>query len=98
MQQIILSIILAMSIPSALTSILFSRLEKRIEEKENAKEECSVLLIQGVRAAISLGEASAIALRDGKTNGETKEALEYAKNSKQDINNFLAKQTAKNIC
>jgi hypothetical protein len=96
MQEII-TIALAMGIPSALTGLFIRRFEKRFDEKEKARQECNVLVIQGVRAAISLGEASAIALRDGKTNGETKEALEYAKNTKYEINDFLIKQSAKNI-
>ena len=95
--EIIVTVILSMGIPSSLLAIFLSRFEKRMDEKDKAREECNVLVIQGVRAAISLGEASAIALRDGKTNGETKEALDFAKESKHNINDFLVKQGVKSI-
>ncbi len=96
-----ITIILAAGIPSAITgtaiSIFLSRFAKKQEEKEKAREEINVLLIQGVNASISLGEAVAIAQKNGKSNGETEKALKYAKDSKHDITNFLTRKGVQNI-
>ena len=91
------SIILAAGIPSTITGLIVGWFVKHQNDKDKAREEINVLLIQGIGASISLGEAAAIALRDGKTNGETKAALCYAKDAKHDITNFLTKQGVKYI-
>lgn len=39
-----------------------------------------------------MGEASAIALKNGHTNGETEAALEYARRVKHEQKDFLTKQ------
>lgn len=91
------SIVLAAGIPSTITGLIVGWFVKRQNERDKAREEINILLIQGVGASISLGEANAIALRDGKTNGETKEALKYAMNTKHNISNFLTKQGVKHI-
>lgn len=95
--ELIVAIIVAMGIPSAIFGLYLRRFEKRMDDKEQARKDINVLLIQGVRASISLGEAAAIALRDGKTNGETKEALKYASEAKHGISDFLTKQGIENI-
>ena len=101
---IIFAIIVAMGIPSAVTGFCFWLLQRNItkanlkrDEHEKKKEKCEVLLIQSVSASISLGEACAIALRDGKTNGETKHALEYAQKVKNEQRDFLTQVAAQNI-
>ena len=91
------SIILAAGIPSTITGLIVGWFVKHQNDKDKAREEINVLLIQGIGASISLGEAASIALRDGKTNGETKAALRYAKDAKHDITNFLTKQGVKHI-
>lgn len=91
------SIVLAAGIPSTITGILVGWLVKRQNDRDKAREEINVLLIQGVGASISLGEATAIALRDGKTNGETKEALKYAMDAKHNITNFLTRKGVEHI-
>ena len=93
----ILSIAIAAGVPSTATGLLVGWLVKRQNGRDKAREEINILLIQGVDASICLGEATAIALRDGKTNGETKDALKYAANAKHNITNFLTKQGVKSI-
>ncbi len=95
--NIIWAILLAAGIPSSITGLVIGWFMKRQSDRDKARAEINILLIQGVGASISLGEANAIALRDGKTNGETKEALDYAMKAKHNITNFMTKQGVKNI-
>lgn len=93
------AIFIAMSIPSAITGFCFWCLEKRIDrrnkeqdEKEAAREENEILMVKSIGAAIALGEASALALKNGHTNGETEAALEYARSVKHEQKEFLQRQ------
>ena len=95
--ELVVTIIIAAGIPSAVVGIILRRFEKRQDKRDAAREEINVLLIQGVNASISLGEATTIALRNGKTNGETEAALKYAKDSKHEITDFLTRQGVQNI-
>lgn len=67
------------------------------EEKEAAHEELLLLLVEGVGAAIALGEATAHALQRGHTNGDTEAALEYAAGVKHKQKEFLAKRGVHSI-
>ena len=77
------AIAIAMSIPSA---------NKELDEKEAAREENEILMVKSIGAAIALGEAAALALKNGHTNGETEAALEYARNVKHEQKEFLQRQ------
>jgi len=101
---IIWAILIAMGVPTSVTALglwciqnAMKINEKKREEHEKKKERCEILLIQSVSASISLGEACAIALRDGKTNGETKAALAYAQRIKDEQRDFLTAVAAANI-
>lgn len=89
----------AIGIPSALTGFFFWFLQKKIdkreklaEEREQRREKNEMLVIKSINAAISLGEAAAIALKNGHTNGETEAALARAKEVKREQAEFLAEQ------
>ena len=89
----------AIGIPSALTGFFFwilqrkiDRREKIAEEREQKRERNEMLVIKSINAAISLGEAAAIALKNGHTNGETEAALARAKEVKREQEDFLAEQ------
>jgi hypothetical protein len=73
------------------------RREKREEERESARAQKELLLIKSTRAAVALGEAAALALKNGKTNGETENALQYARTVKHELSDFLAEQGVKNM-
>ncbi|MCM1387338.1 MAG: hypothetical protein NC231_08430 [Bacillus sp. (in: Bacteria)] len=95
----IMAFIAAMSIPSTITGFCFWLLERKLEkrekerdEKEAVREEQEFLMVKSIGAAIALGEASAIALKNGHTNGETEAALEYARQVKHEQKEFLTKQ------
>lgn len=95
----IAQLVALMGIPSAITGLCFwliqRRLTKRDEEldrRDAARERNEVLLVRSVGAAIALGEATATALKNGRANGETEAALEYAKRIKHEQKDFLTEQ------
>lgn len=76
----------------------FRSLEKRMDEKERARAERDYLVVKGVIASIGLGEAQAKELRkDGKVNGNTSSALEYATEVKHKIEDFYTQQGVENL-
>ena len=94
-----LEIVIAAGIPSAITAFCFWLLEKKLEKrekirekKEAVREKQEFLMVKSIGAAIALGEASAIALKNGHTNGETEAALEYAREVKHEQKDFLTQQ------
>ncbi len=97
-------ILILLGVPSAVTGLCFWWLKRYIDKREqqhNAQEEArhqnEVLLVKSIGASIALGEACAMALKNGKCNGETETALEYAKSIKHEQQNFLNEQGIKNI-
>ena len=90
------------SIPS--TCLMFflnwrlSRLETKIDEKEKSRSERDYLLVKGTLASIGLGEAQARELiKDGKVNGNTSSALEYATEVKHKIEDFYTHHGVENL-
>lgn len=73
--------------------------EKRRRDAEKRREELreqqELFLVQGVNAAIALGEATAKAVQripDAHCNGDMHAALAYAEKVKHEQRDFLAKQ------
>lgn len=98
------TLLLAMSIPSGITGFCFWLLQRKMdkrekarEEKEKVREQQEFLLVKSIGAAIALGEASAIALKNGHTNGEAEAALEYARKVKHEQKDFLTRQGIESI-
>lgn len=96
--QLLLAVGLPTAIVSGVIGMFFWRLKrwetKRQEEqekKEAERRELELLQIRGTLAAMSLGEATATALKNGHCNGETERALEYETKVKHEIRDFLAK-------
>lgn len=94
--------LIAACLPSAIIGIIVWGLEKKLEHihavqerRELDREDYEALSIQAIRASIALGEATAIALQNGHTNGETEAALDYARTIKHKQTDFLARQAAK---
>lgn len=94
---VITGFLMTLGVPSMLITILFRRMEKRMDERETVKQRSQVLVVQGVKASISLGEACAISLRDGKTNGEIKCALDYAKKVKHEMDDLYTAQAIERL-
>jgi hypothetical protein len=70
------------------------KVNKKIDEQTEARVEESVVIISGIQAIGHLAEATAVAQRDGHTNGEMKTALEYYTESKDKMNSFLMRRAA----
>ena len=90
------------SIPSACLTVFLNwrlkKLESKIDEKESMRLERDYLLVKGTLASISLGEAQAKELiKDGKVNGNTSSALEYATGVKHNIEDFYTHQGVNNL-
>ena len=71
--------------------------ERRAKEKkrEELREQQELFLVQGVNAALALGEATAKAVQripDAHCNGDMHAALSYAEKVKHEQRDFLAKQ------
>lgn len=67
---------------------------KKEAEREKAREELQIHTIQGVSAAIALGEATAKAVQripDAHCNGDMHEALNYAIKIKHEQKDFLTR-------
>ena len=93
------AIILAAGIPSAITGLLVRRYEKKLEadrkaraDAEEARKEYEKFNVHVLTACIKLSEANAIALQNGKCNGETHRALDHLKEVKHDQRDFLVAQ------
>ena len=68
---------------------------KEEERREKLREQQELLLVQGVGAAIALGEATAKAVQripDAHCNGDMHAALDYAAKVKHEQKDFLARQ------
>lgn len=71
-----------------------ARREKE-EKREKLREQQELFVVQGVNAAIALGEATAKAVQripDAHCNGDMHAALDYAAKVKHEQRDFLAKQ------
>lgn len=69
--------------------------QKEEERREKLREQQELLLVQGVGAAIALGEATAKAVQripDAHCNGDMHAALDYAAKVKHEQKDFLARQ------
>lgn len=67
---------------------------KKEAEREKAREELQIHTIQGVSAAIALGEATAKAVQripDAHCNGDMHDALNYAIKIKHELKDFLTR-------
>lgn len=91
------TIILAAGIPSTVTGVIVTWFVKKQNDRDAAREKMNILLIQGVNASISLGEAVAIAQKRGQPNGETEKALTYAVEVKHKIRDFLTERSVESV-
>ena len=83
---------------TAFINLQFKKLEKRMDERENARIERDYLLVKGTLASIDLGTAQARELqKDGKVNGNTASALEYAVEQKHKIEDFYTHHGVENL-
>lgn len=89
----ILMILTAVGLPTAVVStvvgIMFRRIEKKMDSEKKARKEFEMFQVKAITATMGLCEANAIALQNGKCNGETHRALAYMQEVKHNQRDFL---------
>lgn len=97
MIEIILSVIA--SVVSGTTLFLLQRFFKKKEERDKLRDEQkakeNVLILKSIDAVGKLTYANAIAISEGKTNGEMHEAMDTYKEVKDDLYDYLLEQNSK---
>ena len=94
------AILLAAGIPTAvctgLVGLLFWRLKRQIEKNDEAQKKrdatrlkFEIFQVKMTTALASLGKSNALAIKNGKCNGETTAALAYLEEVKHDQRDFL---------
>lgn len=102
--DILWEILIATGVIAGAVGICFRRLEKKMdrdraerEAHEQERKEFEAFHIRMQTATAALCEANAIALQNGKCNGETHAALDYLRKVKHDQREFLYKQGISHI-
>lgn len=72
----------------------FKKRDRKDEERDKAKARESILTLKALNANGKLTLATAVAVRDGKTNGELQEALAVYERSESEIFDYLLEQNA----
>ncbi len=87
------------SIVSGMVLYFLKRYFDKREKEEKARDEVfakeNILILKTIDAVGKLTYADALAIRDGKTNGEMKEAIEAYKKADQELYEFLLEQNSK---
>ena len=91
-------------VPTLITGVflwLFNRRmtkrDKKREAVEGARKERDLYIIDYISAVFAMGEATAIAVRDKKCNGDMTAALDYARIVKHKHRDFLNRQAIENL-
>ena len=73
----------------------FKRKTKKDEEPDATKATETMLILKSTHAVAKLTYANAVAIRDGKTNGEMHEAMEAYQENKTEMYEYLLEQNSK---
>ncbi len=73
----------------------FKKKAQKDEERDAIKAKENLLIIKAIDAVGKLTYADAIAIRDGKTNGEMKSAIEAYRKADEELYEFLLEQSVK---
>ena len=72
----------------------FKKREAKEDEKDAAEKRENILILKSVNAIGKLTEANAIAIRDGRTNGELHAALDEYEKVDRELYQYLVEQNA----
>ena len=102
--DVIWEILLATGIIAGAVGLCFRRIEKKMDrdraerqKQDEARKEFESFQISMQTATAALCEANAVALQNGKCNGETHAALDYLRKVKHEQRDFLYKQGISHI-
>lgn len=73
----------------------FKKKQKVDDERDRAKAKENMLILKSIDAVGKLTYADAVAIRDGKTNGEMKEAMKAYAEVKDELYEYLLEQNSK---
>ena len=73
----------------------FKKKQKIDEERDRAKVKENMLILKSIDSVGKLTYADAVAIRDGKTNGEMKEAMKAYAEVKDELYEYLLEQNSK---
>ena len=73
----------------------FKKKQKVDAERDRAKAKENMLILKSIDAVGKLTYADAVAIRDGKTNGEMKEAMKAYAEVKDELYEYLLEQNSK---
>ena len=73
----------------------FDKRDKDEKERDRTRAKENFLILKSIDAVGKLTYADAIAIRDGKTNGEMTEAIQTYKKTNQELYEFLLEQSSK---
>ncbi|MEG1882009.1 MAG: hypothetical protein RR207_05920 [Clostridia bacterium] len=73
----------------------FKKKEQKDEKRDMEKARENVLILKSISAVGKLTYANAIAIRDGKTNGEMHEAMDSYSEIKDELYDYLLEQNSK---
>lgn len=73
----------------------FKKKQKVDEERDRAKAKENMLILKSIDAVGKLTYADAVAILDGKTNGEMKEAMKAYAEVKDELYEYLLEQNSK---
>lgn len=104
----IISSLISALISAMISGIVITRINQRIDKrdrkreedekkKENTLDNYHVLIMRGIVASLSLGEATADAVESGKYNGKQQQAREFAEDTKHELQDFAYKYSAENL-
>lgn len=80
-----------------LLAFYIHKTESKRDKRDLLQLQYTKLSINISNASLELGEATAIALKNGRCNGEVSAALESAKKVKKEYGDFLAQQCAASL-
>lgn len=96
MDNTLWTVLLALGVPSAVVGgvvgLCFRRIEKKMDREREARKKHELFQVKTLTAVAALSKANAIALKNGKCNGETSAALAYLQQVKHEQRDFLTEQ------
>lgn len=90
----LISIIISIA-ASIISGMVLFFLKRYFDKKEKSRQKENVLILKSIDAIGRLTYADAIAIRDGKTNGEMKDAVQSYIAIKSELYDYLLDQNSK---